>query len=167
MISHSVKMKTRKELIFASITIGYLLAVFSIIVIEYEVERQNYVAQPIQMVELFGNGTTRNYEIENTFEPNLFTSIAGTMIRFSFALPFVLGGFGLWNIPLSMYYGNFTMPLEPPYQVLIFLIVSIASIPVTILLSKGIPMWRRIPYIYLIAVLIGGTPILLSSNFGQ
>ena len=160
-------MKTRKEIIFASIIIGYLLAVFSAVVVQYEIERQNYVAQPIQMVELFGNGTTRNYEIENTFEPNLLTSIAGTMIRFSFALPFVLGGFGILNIPLSMYYGVFTMPPEPPYQVLIFLIVALVSIPVTILLSKGIPMWRRIPYIYLIAVLIGGTPILFSSNFGQ
>jgi ABC-type methionine transport system permease subunit len=38
---------------------------------------------------------------------------------------------------------------------------------VNAILSRGIPMWRRIPYIYLIAVLIGGTPILLSSNFGQ
>ena len=159
-------MKTRKELIFASVTIGYLLAVFSIVVIEYEVERQNYVAQPIQMVELFGNGTTRNYEIENTSEPNLFTSIAGTMIRFSFALPFVLGAIGIWGIPLAIIPGNFAISPETSF-VLIFWIVSFISIPVTILLSKGIPMWRRIPYIYLIVVLIGGTPFLLSSTFGQ
>ena len=159
-------MKTRKELIFASITIGYLLAVFSAVVIEYEIERQNYVAQPIQMVELFGNGTTRNYEIENTSEPNLFTSIAGTMIRFSFALPFVLGAIGIWGIPLAIIPGNFAISPETSF-VLIFWLVSFISIPVTILLSKGIPMWRRIPYIYLIVVLIGGTPFLLSSTFGQ
>lgn len=158
--------KMNTELIFASIIIGYLLAVFSAVVVEYEIERQDYVAEPFQMVELFGNGTVRNYEIENTFEPNLFTSIAQTLSRISFALPFVLGGLGLWNIPLSMYYGSFTMPPDPLNQVLIFLIVSIVSIPVTILLSKGIPMWRRIPYIYLIAALISGTPILFSSNFG-
>jgi len=166
MISHSVKMKTKKELIFVSVTIGYLLAVFSIVVIEYEIERQNYVAQPIQMVELFGNGTTRNYEIENTSEPNLFTSIAGTMIRFSFALPFVLGAIGIWGIPLAIIPGNFAISPETSF-VLIFWLVSFISIPVTILLSKGIPMWRRIPYIYLIVVLIGGTPFLLSSTFGQ
>ena len=160
-------MKTKKELIFASITIGYLLAVFSTVVIEYEIERQNYEPQPIQMVELFGNGTARNYEIENTFEPNLFSSIAQTMIRFSFALPFVLGGIGMWGIPIAVIHGNFAMPPEPPYQVLIFLIVSMISIPVTAILSKGIPIWRRIPYIYLIAALIAGTPILLSSTFGQ
>ena len=159
-------MKT-KEKIFASIIIGYLLAVFSAVVIEYEIERQDYVAEPIQMVELFSNGTARNFEVENTSEPNLLTSIAQTILRFSFALPFVLSGIGLWTIPLSMFYGIFAMPQEILYPVLIFLTVSIVSIPVTILLSKGIPMWRRIPYIYLIVVLISGTPVLLSSTFGQ
>lgn len=159
-------MKTR-ELIFASIMIGYLLAVFSAVLIEYEIQNQNYEPQPIQMIELFGNGSARNYEVENLFEPNFFTSVALTLSRFSFALPFVIGGFGLWHIPLAMMYGSFALPPELPYQMLTFLTVSVVSIPVNAILSKGIPMWRRIPYIYLIAVLIGGTPILLSSNFGQ
>lgn len=159
-------MKT-SESVLVLIIIGYVLAVFSAVVIEYEIKNQNYESQPMQMVELFGNGSTRNYEVENPFEPNLFSSIAAALSRFSFALPFVIAGFGMWNIPLAMGYGSFAMPQETLYQMLVFLTVSISSILVTAILSKGIPMWRRIPYIYLIAVIIGGTPILLSSNFGQ
>ena len=160
-------MKTR-ELILISIIIGYLLAVFSFLVIEYEIKFQNYERKPIPMVELFGNGSTRNYEIENPApDPNLFTSISISMVRFAFALPFVVAGIGIWGIPIAMIHGNFAMPPETPYHVLVFWMLSMISIPVTTIFSKGIPLWRRIPYIYLIAVLIGGTSILLNSDFGR
>jgi hypothetical protein len=45
--------------------------------------------------------------------------------------------------------------------------LSMVSIPITIKFSKGIPLWRRIPYIYLITVLIGGTAIWLWTGFGN
>jgi hypothetical protein len=32
--------------------------------------------------------------------------------------------------------------------------------------TKNIPLYRRVPYIYLLAAIISGTPMLLNENFG-
>ncbi len=159
-------MKTR-ELILVLIIIGYLLAVFSFLVIENEIKFQNYEPKPIQMVELFGNGSTRNFEIENPSpDPDIFTSIFAAGMRVSFALPFAIAGLGLVAAPIGLLQTHLFVPPEG-FRVLVFWIVAMISIPINYMFTKDIPLWRRIPYIYLLAAIISGTPMLLNENFGR
>ena len=159
-------MKTR-ELILVSIIIGYLLAVFSFLVIEQEIKFQNYERKPMQMVELFGNGSSRNYEIENISpDPNLFYSIGIVMIKLAFALPFVIAGIGIIGVPMALIHSNLVMSPEG-IRSLVFWIMAFVSIPITVMFSKDISLYRRVPYIYVFVVLISGTPVLLSDSFGQ
>jgi hypothetical protein len=159
-------MKTR-ELIPVLIIIGYLLAVFSFLVIENEIKFQNYEPKPIQMVELFGNGSTRNFEIENPSpDPDIFTSIFAAGMRVSFALPFAIAGLGLVAAPIGLLQTHLFVPPEG-FRVLVFWIVAMISIPINYMFTKDIPLWRRIPYIYLLAAIISGTPMLLNENFGR
>jgi len=159
-------MKTR-ELIPVLIIIGYLLAVFSFLVIENEIKFQNYEPKPIQMVELFGNGTTRSFEIENPSpDPDIFTSIFAAGMRVSFALPFAIAGLGLVAAPIGLLQTHLFVPPEG-FRVLVFWIVAMISIPINYMFTKDIPLWRRIPYIYLLAAIISGTPMILNENFGR
>ena len=159
-------MKTR-ELILVLIIIGYLLAVFSFLVIENEIKFQNYEPKPIQMVELFGNGTTRSFEIENPSpDPDIFTSIFAAGMRVSFALPFAIAGLGLVAAPIGLLQTHLFVPPEG-FRLLVFWIVAMISIPINYMFTKDIPLWRRIPYIYLLAAIISGTPMILNENFGQ
>jgi len=158
-------MKTR-ELIPVLIIIGYLLAVFSFLVIENEIKFQNYEPKPIQMVELFGNGTTRSFEIENPSpDPDIFTSIFAAGMRVSFALPFAIAGLGLVAAPIGLLQTHLFVPPEG-FRVLVFWIIAMSTIPINYMFTKDIPLWRRIPYIYLLAAIISGTPMLLNENFG-
>jgi len=50
---------------------------------------------------------------------------------------------------------------------LVFWIVAMISIPINYFFTKGISLWYRIPYIYLLAAIISGTPMILNENFGQ
>jgi len=159
-------MKTR-ELILVLIIIGYLLAVFSFLVIENEIKFQNYEPKPIQMVELFGNGTTRSFEIENPSpDPDIFTSIFAAGMRVSFALPFAIAGLGLVAAPIGLLQTHLFVPPEG-FRLLVFWIVAMISIPINYMFTKDIPLWRRIPYIYLLAAIISGTPLILNSDFGR
>ena len=159
-------MKTR-ELILVLIIIGYLLAVFSFLVIENEIKFQNYEPKPIQMVELFGNGTTRNFEIENPSpDPDIFTSIFAAGMRVSFALPFAIAGLGLVAAPIGLLQTHLFVPPEG-FRVLVFWIIAMSTIPINYMFTKDIPLWRRIPYIYLLAAIISGTPMILNENFGR
>jgi hypothetical protein len=159
-------MKTR-ELILVLIIIGYVLAVFSFLVIEYEIKLQNYEPKPIPMVELFGNGSTRSFEIENPPGPypSLSSSIGISVMRLSFALPFAIAGLGLVAAPIGLLQTHLFVPPEG-FRVLVFWIIAMSTIPLTFLLSKDILRWRRILYIYLLAAIISGTPMLLNENFG-
>jgi len=160
-------MKTR-ELILVLIIIGYLLAVFSFLVIENEIKFQNYEPKPIQMVELFGNGTTRSFEIENPPgpEPSISLSIFMVGMKFAFALPFAIAGLGLVAAPIGLLQTHLFVPPEG-FRVLVFWIVAMISIPTSYMFTKDIPLWRRIPYIYLLAAIISGTPMILNENFGR
>ena len=158
-------MKTR-ELILVSIIIGYLLANFSFLVIEYGITFENNKDKPIQMVELFGNGTTRSFEIENPSpDPDIFTSIFAAAMRVAFALPFAIAGLGLVSVPIGLLQTHLFVPPEG-FRVLVFWIIAMITIPINYMFTKDIPLWRRIPYIYLLAAIISGTPILLNENFG-
>jgi hypothetical protein len=53
------------------------------------------------------------------------------------------------------------------FRVLVVWIIAMISIPITFHLSKEIMLWRRVLYIYVIAAIIAGIPIMLSENFGQ
>jgi len=159
-------MKTR-ELILVLIIIGYLLSVFSYLVIEYSITFENNKDIPMQMVELFGNGTTRSFEIENPSpDPDIFTSIFAAGMRVAFALPFAIAGLGLVSVPIGLLQTHLFVPPEG-FRVLVFWIIAMITIPINYLFTKDIPLWRRIPYIYLLPALISGTPLLLNSDFGR
>ncbi len=159
------KMKTR-ELILVSIIIGYLFAVFSFLVLEYSITFENNKDRPIQMVELFGNGSTRSFEIENPApDPDIFTSIFAAGMRVAFALPFAIAGLGLVAAPIGLLQTHLLVPPDG-FRVLVFWIIAMSTIPIIYMFTKDIPLWRRIPYIYLLAAIISGTPMLLNENFG-
>jgi hypothetical protein len=158
-------MKSR-ELILVLIIIGYLLAVFSFIVIEYDIQFQNYERKPVQMTELFGNGTTRNFEIIPAGpDPSLSSSIGVSVMRLAFALPFAIAGIGLVAAPIGLLQTHLFVPPEG-FRVLVFWIMAMISIPISYMLTKDISLYRRVPYIYFLAAIISGTPMLLNENFG-
>jgi len=45
--------------------------------------------------------------------------------------------------------------------------IAIITIPINYMFTKDIPLYRRVPYIYLLAAMISGTPIIINENFGQ
>ncbi len=148
-------MKTR-ELFLVLIIIGYLLSVFSFLAFQNSIEFQNNKDIPMQMIKLdmVGNiTTTTSYEIEN---PNSNASVSemvslvimGTAMRFAFALPFAIAGLGMIGGPIALITTSFVIPPEG-YRVMAFWLVAMSTIPLTFLLSKDIPLYRRIPYIYL------------------
>lgn len=159
-------MKSR-DLVIIAIIIGYFLTIFSVAVMDRENAKQSSKHMPIQMVELHGNGTARNYEIENTSESNFLTSVGGTIGQFAFALPFVLIGMGMWGMPLAILNNSIHVLSESTNQWLLFLIPSLVAIPAMLILSTKISIWKRILYVYVFVMIISGTPILLSSTFGQ
>jgi len=160
-------MRTR-ELILALIIIGYLVAVFSFLVIEYEVQFQNYEPEPMQMVELFGNGSARSFEMENPpiSYPSIFASMGMSAMRFFYALPFAIAGIGLIFTPIGFLQTHLFVPPEG-FRLLVFWTMAIITIPLSFLLSKDVSLWRRILYIYVLAAIISGTPMILNENFGQ
>jgi len=95
-------MKT-KELVIISVIAVYVVAVFSFVAYEYSIQFENNKNKPISMVELFGNGSSRIFEIENP-SPDLdvFTSIFATVSRFSFAMPFAIAGLGMVAAPIGL-----------------------------------------------------------------
>jgi hypothetical protein len=159
-------LKTR-ELILVLIIIGYVLSVLFYLALEYGVEFENNKDKPIQMVELFGNGTTRSFEIEKPAlpAPSIFLGILGAGMKLVYALPFTIAGLGLVAAPIGLLQTHLFVPPEG-FRVLVFWIIAMSTIPLTFLLSKDILRWRRILYIYLLAAIISGTPMLLNKNFG-
>ena len=159
-------MKTR-ELIFVLIIVAYISIVFSVLVYEYDTKVQDYERKPMQMVELYGNGSSRSYEIENpSTMPTIFSSILGSMMQFTFSLPLVVAGIGIIGIPIDAIQSNVVITPET-YFGIIFWAISFGIIPVALKFLKDISWWRKIPYTYLLTAIISGTPILVSTRFGQ
>lgn len=163
-------MKSR-ELILVLIMVGYLLAILSFLAFQNSIVFENNKDQSLQMVEVFGNGTTRSYEVENpnsnaSASTTIFQAIMGAAMKMGFALPFVIAGLGFIGGPMAFLHGNLSLSPDG-LRVVVFLILSFISIPINYMLTKDIPLWARIPYIYLLAAIISGTPILLSENFGR
>ena len=159
-------MKSR-ESILVLIIIGYLLANFSFLVFEYGITFENNKDIPIQMVELFGNGTTRSFEIENPSpDPDIFTSISAAGMRMIFALPFAIAEIGMVSVPIGLLQTHLFVPPEG-FRILVFWVIAMITIPISYVFSRDIPLWRRIPYVYLLAAIISGTPLLLNENFGR
>src|SRR5690606_22106801 len=100
----------------------------------------------------FGNGTSRNYEIEQPPlpAPTMVLGILGAGMKLAFALPFVLTGIGIWG--MALVFVNPALPLQPEifHRWLLFFIPSMIVIPINYILTKDIPLWRRIPYMYLL-----------------
>ena len=161
-------MKSREKIIVL-IIIGYLLVNLSILAINYSITFENNKDQSLQMVEVYGNGTTRSYEIESP-EPNIFMIIiygilAGAM-RLIFVISMGLAGFGLIIIPMGFL--EFHVWESPEgFRVVVFWIIAMITIPINYMFTKDIPIWRRIPYIYVLAAIISITPMIFTENFGQ
>ncbi len=84
------------ELVLVLVIVGYILANFTFLAIEYSIEFENNKDIPIQMVEPFGNGSSRSFEIKNPSpDPDIFASISAATMRVAFALPFAIAGLGL------------------------------------------------------------------------
>ena len=159
-------MKTR-EITLVSVIVVYVVAVFSFVAYEYSIQFENNKNRLIPMVELFGNGSSRSFEIENPSpDPDAFTSIFATMSRFSFAMPFAIAGLGMVAAPIGLIQTHLFVPPEG-FRVLVFWIAAMISIPLNYVFTKNIPLWRRIPYIYFLAAIVSGTPLLLNENFGR
>ncbi len=159
-------MMQKNEKIFLSIIIGYFFTIFSIVVFGIVIAIQTSELMPVEVVTAFGNGTTKEGIVIPDRTP-LSTSFVAGFSNFSFIFPFILAGVGIWLPWISIIYGQLPMYGDTAILVLSFWILSMVSIPITIKFSKGIPLWRRIPYIYLVAVLIGGTAIWLWTGFGN
>ena len=157
------------EKILGLVILGIILAATSVYAVQYGIQIEENKGRPMQMVEVFGNGTTRSYEVQvSSPHPVLIPlfAILKAVMKIGFALPFVIGGIGFIGGPMAFLHGN--LPLSPDgLRVVVFLILSIISIPITFYISKEIVLWRRIPYIYIIAALISGIPIMISENFGR
>lgn len=161
-----------RELILALIIIGYLLSVFSFLAFQNSIAFENNKDIPMQMIKLdmVDNTTvTTSYEIEN---PNsnasestiVFQAIMGAAMRMGFVLPFVIAGFGFIGLPMGLTQIHlFTHPEST--RVVILWIIAMSTIPINYIFTKDIPLWRRIPYIYVIAALLSGTPMFFN-NFG-
>ncbi len=161
-----MKMKTN-ELIFVLIIAAYISITFSVLVYEYDTKVQDHEQKPIQMVELFGNGSSRNYVIENHSPmPTVFSSILGSMMQFSFSFSMAVAGVAIIWIPVSVIQSNFVLSPET-YHVIIFWVASIGIIPISLKFLKDIPWWRKIPYMYFLTAIVSGTPFLVSTTFGQ
>ena len=159
-------MKTR-ELILVLIIIGYFLAVFSSLAIEYNIALENNKDRPIMMVKVDGNGTVTRYQVPNPApDPDISTGIFLAMERFTLALPFAIAGLGMISGPMILITNNFSIPPEG-YRVMGLWLIAMSTIPITFLFSKDIPLFRRILYIYLLAALISGAPLLFNSEFGR
>lgn len=159
-------MMQKNEKIFLSIIIGYFFIIFSIVVFGVVIAIQTSETIPVDVVTVFGNGTTKDDTIIPDRTP-LSTSFVAGFGNFSFIFPFILSGVGIWLPWFSIKNGQFLTYGNESVLILSFWILSMVSIPITIKLSKGIPLWRRIPYVYFIAVLIGGTAIWLWTGFGN
>ena len=155
----------KNEKILLSIIIGYFLVVFSIIILGFIIASQISEPMPIETITIFENGTTKQ-NVAYTNELSISVSFIAGFSNFLFIIPLILAGMGLWLPGIAIIFGQFPLH-ETSILVLTFWILSMVSIPITIKFSKGIPLWRRIPYIYLVAVLISGTAIWLWTGLGN
>jgi len=96
---------------------------------------------------------------------SVFIGIITMLGLVAFALPFAIAGLGLVFVPIGLLQTHLFVPPEG-FRVLVFWIIAMITIPINYIFTKDIPLWRRIPYIYLLAAIISGTPMLLNENFG-
>ena len=156
----------QNEKILALVMLGIILSTFSALSVQYSIQHEENKDKPIQMVNLDGNTTTR-YEIQPPpSPPAIIVGMMGASMKLAFALPFALSGFSIFVGFIGLYETGFDINRDI-YHYAIYWTLSIISIPITFYLSREMPLWRRIPYIYFIAGLISGIPIMLSENFGQ
>jgi len=156
----------KNEKIFLTIIIGYFLTIFSIIVIGTVIASQISEPIPVELVTVFENGTTES-SVKNVDAHSIVISFLAGFSNFSFMIPLIIAGVGVWLPLIAIRYDQLPTYGYTAILVLSFWIFSMVSIPITIKFSKGIPLWRRIPCVYFIAVLIGGTAIWLWTGFGN
>ena len=128
-----------------------IIIIISIIVFTYMYENvifdiYNHLAFPGQ------------YAVDNIYKQNWENSLALDIWALS-GFPIALGIVTFPKILL----GTTTTPIFPG---MIFFIASMVSIPLMTKLTNGIPKWRRILYIYLVATQLSSLLLVQWSNFG-
>jgi len=159
----------KNEKILGLVILGIILAATSVHAVQYGIQFEENKGTPMRMIEAFGNGTTRSFEVPTSSPHSVLIALFGilaALMKIVFALPFVIAGLGFIGGPMAFLHGNLSLSTDG-LRVVVFLILSIISIPITFYISREIVFWRRIPYIYIITALISGIPILLSENFGR
>ena len=157
----------QNERILALVMLGIILSMFSVLSIQYSIQHEENKDKPMQMVTLDGN-VTITHKVQQTppAPSSIVTGMIGAFMKLAYALPFAIAGFGLFVTPMGLLQTHlFSSP--GGFRVLVFWIIAMASIPITLYLSKEITLWRRVPYIYSISAIIAGIPIMLSENFGH
>ena len=159
----------KNEKILGLVILSIILATTSVHAVQYGIQFEENKGIPMEMVEVFANGSSRIYEVPTSTPHSVLIALFGilpALMKIGYALPFVIGGLGFIGGPMAFLHGNLSLSSDG-LRVVIFLILSIISIPITFYLSREIVFWRRIPYIYFITALISGIPIMLSETFGQ
>lgn len=87
-------------------------------------------------------------------------------MQFAFSLPLVVAGITIIGVPIAAVQSNMIITSET-YIGIVFWITSIGIIPIALKFLKELSWWRKIPYTYLLTAIISGTPILISTRFGQ
>lgn len=156
----------QNEKILALVILGIILSTFSVLAIQYSIQHEENKDKPMQMVKLDGD-TTTSYEVQPPpAPPSIITGMLSAFMKLAYALPFAIAGFSLFFTPIGLLQTHLFSSPEG-FSVLVIWIIAMISIPITFYLSKEIILWRRILYIYFIAAIIAGIPIMLSENFGQ
>jgi len=156
----------QNEKVLALVILGIILSTFSVLAVQYSIQHEENKDKPMQMVKIDGD-TTTSYEVQPPpAPPSIITGMLGAFMKLAYALPFAMAGFSLFVTPMGLLQTPLFSSPEG-LRVLVVWIIAIISIPITFYLSKEITLWRRVLYIYFIAAIIAGIPIMLSENFGQ
>ena len=156
----------QNEKILALVILGIILSTFSVLTVQYSIQHEENKDKPMQMVKLDGNTTTR-YEVQPPpAPPSIIVGMLSAVMKLAYAFPFAVAGFSLFVTPMGLLQTHLFSSPEG-FRVLVVWIIAMISIPITFYLSKEITLWRRVLYIYVIAAIISGIPIMLSENFGQ
>jgi len=154
------------EKIIISVILGLTIIVFSIPILGSIIASQIVEPREIEVVTEYGNGTTQtSAAIPGKATVNVAVVVGVQNTQFYF--PFVIAGFGIWLPWGAIITGQLPEYHASSIPVLLFWISSMISVPLMVRFTNQIALWRRIPYIYLIAALIGGLGIFLWTGFGN
>lgn len=153
------------EKIFLAVIFGILAFHVMIHVGIPTVMSQTVELQPVQMGTVYDNGTViRNMVIpERTPVLDVFFA---SFDRLVLPLAVAFAGIGMWLPFEAIRVGQFPNNIFQIVMMYVFWLLSLASIFLVAKYSKGLPMWKKGVYSYLISFLVSGAGITYFTNFG-